>query len=427
MPRDVDRINCATIAAATLVIANVERILRDTSSPLKKIRADLAPLFGIQWNKQVICGLTANRFNDLLKFLRGRGLDSQTYNQLTTLWQDAFTVSTSHPPEWLLWAPLIQSFRLQDRFSWPALYASLPLLQQKGYSSPENLATLPAMTFETTFSGTDRLTETRALWGSARALFSKQANGDFLPSSALFFASDTFVKAVHAASKRAKTDNLALAHDIDPFDLKPTFNKMGPVAKITSLRKRNFPSRKLSHLITEWTQPNLLKQIKGSFPSIASAIRCYTSFCELVSAHPFPPTEERVIRWSCVFNDTATYRNYIGHLRSACFFYRLDTSWMPPAVCHIARGLSKCQNKSFRFPNLSAAPSYFGSSSSKASLPNSPDGLLIIFISPTLSLRNLDATPRFLHGPNRVPYPAARQSADQIGHLGRPPLPGDEI
>ena len=57
-------------------------------------------------------------------------------------------------------------------------------------------------------------------------------------------------------------------------------------------------------------------------------------------------------QWSCVVNDNATYRNYIGRVRIACFFYRLDTSWISPAVRRIARGLAKCQNKSFRFPNF---------------------------------------------------------------------------
>ena len=148
----IDRINCATIAAADLVLKNVERVVAPTTIPLKAIRSDLVPLFGIQWNRQVIGGLTANRFDDLLKNLRNRGLDSTTYNKLTALRQDAFTVSTDQPAEWLLWVPLIQRFRLQERCSWPSMYGTLPLLRQKSYSAPGNLAILPASVFESTFS-----------------------------------------------------------------------------------------------------------------------------------------------------------------------------------------------------------------------------------------------------------------------------------
>ena len=126
------RINCATIAASDLVLKNVERTLRDTSTPINRIRAALVPLFGIQWNKQVICGLAANRFNDILKKLRNRGIDTTSYDKLAALWQDAFTVSTAQPPKWKMWVPLIQRFRLPERFTWPTIHEELPLLHQKG-------------------------------------------------------------------------------------------------------------------------------------------------------------------------------------------------------------------------------------------------------------------------------------------------------
>ena len=349
---DVEKSNIATISAADLLLARAERLIKSPDSSLRNLRAAILPLFGIQWNKQIICAITTNRLNSLLQMLRNRNLDSGTYDKLANFWQDAFHISTAHPPEWLAWLPLIQRFRLNDRFSWTTLYDTLPFLNMKGYLSPEDLAVLTSSVFESIFAGTKCLKELRALWGAARAVFTKNANEDFLPSSTLFFSSDTFVTAVKEASKRAKTDTPALCHEVKSFGLKPSFNKLGPAAKIAQLRRRNLPQQKLTRFITERSQLNLLKQIKGSLPSIASAIRCYTSFCELINVRPFPPTEETVIQWSCVFNDTATYRNYIGHLRSACFFYRLEVSWLTPAVRHIARGLAKCQNKSFRFPNF---------------------------------------------------------------------------
>ena len=66
----------------------------------------------------------------------------------------------------------------------------------------------------------------------------------------------------------------------------------------------------------------------------------------------FPPTEELILLWSCVFNDTATYGNYISLLEKACFFLSFSTNWLTPAVRHVARGLKKCQGRSFRYPNF---------------------------------------------------------------------------
>ena len=62
------------------------------------------------------------------------------------------------------------------------------------------------------------------------------------------------------------------------------------------------------------TQANLLKQVRGSLPAIASAFRCYTAFCNLKGFTAFPPTEEAALQWSSVFDDTATFGNYIQHL-----------------------------------------------------------------------------------------------------------------
>ena len=147
-------------------------------------------------------------------------------------------------------------------------------------------------------------------------------------SSTFCFSPDTFATAANAASARAQLGSAVLAHAARPFNLKRTFNKLGPPSKLTLLKKRNFPHRKLSQLITERAQLTLPKKINGSLPSAASSIRCYNSFCELISVRPFPPTEEAVAQRSCVSNDTDTYRNYVGQLRSACFFYRLDTDWL---------------------------------------------------------------------------------------------------
>ena len=260
---------------------------------LKTIRASLVPLFGIQWNKQVICGLTTNRFNDILRKLRNRGLDSATCDELAAFRQDSCTASTARSPEWSLWIPPIRRSRLQDRFSWPSLYESLPPLRRMGYSATENLALLPDAVFGSTFPGTPRLSEARALWGSARFVFSKQAIEGSQPSSAFCFASDTFATAVKAAAKRAKVASTSLAHDDRPLNLNPTFGKLGPSPKLTLLKKRTPPRRALSHLITARAQLNLIKQIKGSLPSVASAIRCYTSFFELISARPFPQPRKR--------------------------------------------------------------------------------------------------------------------------------------
>ena len=63
-----------------------------------------------------------------------------------------------------------------------------------------------------------------------------------------------------------------------------------------------------------------------------------------------------ILRRSSVFNEKATFGNYVSLLGKACFFPRFSTKWLTPAVRHVARGLGKCQDRSFRFSELHSEP-----------------------------------------------------------------------
>ena len=108
----------------------------------------------------------------------------------------------------------------------------------------------------------------------------------------------------------------------------------------------------MGRFILDRTQANLLKQGRGSLPAISSALNCFAAFCEMRTAQPFPVTERIVLEWGAVFSDTATFANYISHLQKVCFFAGLSVDWLTPAVRHVARGLKKCQDTSFKFPNF---------------------------------------------------------------------------
>ena len=138
----------------------------------------------------------------------------------------------------------------------------------------------------------------------------------------------------------------------DRVRLPSTFARLGPARKIQLLMKSDIDPLQINRLVADNVQANLLKQVRGSLPGVSSAYRCYTAFCELRKAHPFPPTEELILQWICVFNDTDTYGNYVSLLEKACFSIRFSTTWLTPAVRHAARGLKKCQDRSFRFPNF---------------------------------------------------------------------------
>ena len=60
---------------------------------------------------------------------------------------------------------------------------------------------------------------------------------------------------------------------------------------------------------------NSLKKIRGSLPSLVSALNFYLQFPQLRNEGAFPITWRRVLDWGAVFNDTATFYNYTLHLQ----------------------------------------------------------------------------------------------------------------
>ena len=59
-----------------------------------------------------------------------------------------------------------------------------------------------------------------------------------------------------------------------------------------------------------------------------------------------------MLEWSAVFNNAATFANYVSRMQKVCFFIGPPVSWLTPAVRHVAKGLKKFQDSSFKFPNF---------------------------------------------------------------------------
>ena len=83
-------------------------------------------------------------------------------------------------------------------------------------------------------------------------------------------------------------------------------------------RLKSAPS-KINRFIKDNPQRDLPKQIRGSLPSVVSALNCYLEFCQKRSDATFPVTESRVLGRGAVFNDTSAFYNYALHLQKVRF------------------------------------------------------------------------------------------------------------
>ena len=108
--------------------------------------------------------------------------------------------------------------------------------------------------------------------------------------------------------------------------------KMGPAAKLRALRFPNASRAKMNRLFETGASANVLKSSRRAIGGVASAVRRYTAFCGINGIRPFPAQEKYVLQRSSVFNETATFQQYVNSLRKACYVLRRPTDWSNPAV-----------------------------------------------------------------------------------------------
>ena len=79
------------------------------------------------------------------------------------------------------------------------------------------------------------------------------------------------------------------------------FEKLCHMARISALQEATPDSQHLMRFIPAGSQANIMEQARLAFPSVASGLSCYLSFCSLLSIAPFPPTSLSVRHWGAMF------------------------------------------------------------------------------------------------------------------------------
>ena len=339
-------------AAASLVWANLERVAADPLAPARKLIQAIRPVYGIAWNRAVIIQLGTENTNPLFCKLRNSLLPREEYTRLDTFIKDAFSAVGMIPPELLEWRVVAERYRFETAFGWEPILATLLAFQAQGIATPEDSgAILPADVHALCEQSPEPRVD-RAFWGAQRANMTYGATAVHLIQPPGVVSPDSFLNSTKRHAKQFERWGKLRVRTSKKLKTPPNFARMGPAQRIKLFSSGQLIPKVVNRFMQENLQANLLKQVRGSLPGIASAFRCYLAFCELERANPLPPMEETVLKWSSVFNDTATFGNYISYLQKACFFLRQPTTWLTPAVRHVAKGLAKAQNKSFKFANF---------------------------------------------------------------------------
>ena len=415
------------IAAASLVMGSINKAANDPKASARSLPRALVPAFGIAWNKEVTQALPRDSPNKLLLKLRNSPLPRWHYDRLADLFKAAYAHPYSLIPEWDEWKHLADSCVLDRRFSQGEIATSISFLTAKSVPGPGALAILDAGAVEVIAGAAPSAGPVRTLWRLARTSMTAVSSNEHLPIPESGRTAEVF----KAAVKRCQW-SLGRTLPSRPIIRRRmgapgSFGRLGPAQKIGVLKQLKTRPAQVRRFIKDNTHRNLMKQVRGSLPSVASALNCYLQFCQLVDEDPFPVTEGRVLEWRSVFNDTGTYRNYTQHMQKVCYFLGMSTAWYTPAVKHVDKGLKKRQDLSFKSPNYVRSRLLIRLIRSESIQSEFAQACLISFLfsfrvpSETLQLCRPYRGDRLTESP-----PPGQESVDRGTPGERLPLPGRE-
>ena len=353
----IDNIDLARAESAVIILDDLTKKLGTIGLCPSAIPKLLIPLYGVTWNRRVLAVVTTKRINQLFQLLRHLQLRKSEYDRLTAFFQQAFITAAHLPSEFREWEVLAERFRLDLQHGWPNILAVLTFLAARGIPSPQLLSTIQSEGVELLCAGTDQPGLLRSFWGITRSTFAPASSSSshmILPEQEV--NAGTLKQAVKRHTAQYVSTGKLHIHLSKKLKQGKSFAKLGPARKIAQLKAAKVRPAVLSRFCEDAANTNLLKQVRGSLPGMNSAFSCYIAFCEMREFPPFPPTEDKVVLWSAVFNDNATFGNYVAHLQKCCFFLKLPTDWLTPKVSHISKGLKKSQDRSFRFHNFIRSP-----------------------------------------------------------------------
>ena len=94
----------------------------------------------------------------------------------------------------------------------------------------------------------------------------------------------------------------------------------GAIGKAQNSSKIWYPFSTLNSFFRCAAHLNTLRGVRLCYPSFASAIPLYFSFCGIGHTRPFPVRESVALQRIALFKHGATCRSYVNFLRKACYY-----------------------------------------------------------------------------------------------------------
>ena len=296
--------------AEELVRDNMRKVSRGTPSPKKLIQDALIPVFGIRWDASAGRRVKSTRICNIIWHIRNSKLDSLTYRGISLLRNTFIEEETDPPSAWADWGAAIERFNLDGEFNLSEWAEVIETSTKLGWSSPSKLALVSSTQLRTSIEGHAKGTAALQLRTASALLFADVSSDAFLVLKGASGNAGKIIrrlKNAHLCSNAARPDVKTALNKSKISKHPEDFDKLGPTEKLKTIRKAQHPQYMMNRLFRTSSQSIAINGIRRFFPSFASGIRCYYSFCELRGTPPCPERERVVTEWISISKPGLTF------------------------------------------------------------------------------------------------------------------------
>ena len=272
----------ATVAAASLVLDQLSKIISDKHASNNKLSVALVPVFVIRWTAATIRKISGRRLCGILALLRNSNLSAANYKRVSQFWKNAFRNGClCFPNDWGVWRSLLERFDLDDA---TPLRERMPPVQwciDQELLDPRTLAraSFGQIGFLTGASPTSPLV--LRLWRDAVVVYATPTDGQVSDLEASSANAESLIRSIRGTDLESSHATKRVTVSMAKLEVKKPFLDLGPSEKMKLLRQKNIPQRHLGNFFRRQSQLLAIRGIKKTFPPFCSGISSYFSFCEL--------------------------------------------------------------------------------------------------------------------------------------------------
>ena len=339
--------------AAIIVMAKIRPILVSHAKNPKVLTRELEPIFGFNWNKQLMISVGSHLINDFLQCVKTSSLDDAKIQEVRHLFKGTFYAEVGPiPVHWEIWRQVITVYLLYELTPFQSWMGIVSLLEESYLFTPLELAALSYLEALALDNNHEAKGKIVLLWQSALCWREKYPPSCAIKHNLREIDIQKMVRQLRVDTVPETSYYREWDEERARLGLPKDFDQQLPRAKIALLAGTGADTAVIENFLRLGSRVNYVRSVEGSLRCVASGINSYASFCSLVCKPFLPPTEENVILWGSTFKVGKTFRNYLGHLKKACFLHGSPVDWYSPAVKDVAKGLRLAQKQPFKFPNF---------------------------------------------------------------------------